>query len=79
MPRNLDYRVEVVTPVYDPAIRAELHTIVDLGLADTSQGRLVDGQGGDTALSVAPGQEPLRSQEELYGHYLKLEQEELKE
>ena len=79
MPRNLDYRVEVVTPVYDPAIRAELHTIVDLGLADTSQGRLVDGQGGDTALSVAPGQEPLRSQEELYGHYLKLEKEELKE
>lgn len=79
MPRNLDYRVEVVTPVYDTAIRAELHTIVDLGLADTSQGRLVDGQGGDTALSVAPGQDPLRSQEELYGHYLKLEQEELKE
>ena len=79
MPRNLDYRVEVVTPVYDPAIRAELHTIVDLGLADTSQGRLVDGQGGDTALSAAPGQEPLRSQEELYEHYLKLEKEELKE
>lgn len=79
MPRNLDYRVEVVTPVYDPTIRAELHTIVDLGLADTSQGRLVDGQGGDTALSAAPGQEPLRSQEELYEHYLKLEKEELKE
>ena len=79
MPRNLDYRVEVVTPVYAPAIRAELHTIVDLGLADTSQGRLVDGQGGDTAPLIPPGQEPLRSQEELYGHYLKLEQEELKE
>ena len=79
MPRNLDYRVEVVTPVYDPAIRAELHTIVDLGLADTRQGRLVDGQGGDTAPLVPPGQEPLRSQEELYEHYLKLEKEELKE
>lgn len=79
MPRNLDYRVEVVTPVYDPAIRAELHTIVDLGLADTSQGRLVDGQGGDTAPLIPPGQEPLRSQEELYEHYLKLEKEELKE
>lgn len=79
MPRNLDYRVEVVTPVYDTAIRAELHTIVDLGLADTSQGRLVDGQGGDTAPLIPPGQEPLRSQEELYEHYLKLEKEELKE
>lgn len=79
MPRNLDYRVEVVTPVYDPAIRAELHTIVDLGLADTRQGRLVDGQGGDTAPLIPPGQEPLRSQEELYEHYLKLEKEELKE
>ena len=79
MPRNLDYRVEVVTPVYDPAIRAELHTIVDLGLADTRQGRLVDGQGCDTAPLIPPGQEPLRSQEELYEHYLKLEKEELKE
>ena len=79
MPRNLDYRVEVVTPVYDPAIRTELHTIVDLGLADTRQGRLVDGQGGDTAPLIPPGQEPLRSQEELYEHYLKLEKEELKE
>lgn len=79
MPRNLDYRVEVVTPVYDPTIRAELHTIVDLGLADTRQGRLVDGQGGDTAPLIPPGQEPLRSQEALYEHYLKLEKEELKE
>lgn len=79
MPRNLDYRVEVVTPVYDPTIRAELHTIVDLGLADTRQGRLVDGQGGDTAPLIPSGQEPLRSQEELYEHYLKLEKEELKE
>ncbi len=69
MPRNLDYRVEVVAPVYDPAIRAELHRIVDYGLADTSQGRRVDGHGTDAPLAPAEGEAPFRSQEALYHYY----------
>ncbi len=73
MPRNLDYRVEVVAPVYDPDIRAELHKIVDLGLNDTSQGRIVDGEGGELPLTPEAGQEAVRSQEALYKHYLELE------
>lgn len=69
MPRNLDYRVEVVTPVYDPDIRAELHRVVDYGLRDTTQGRRVDGIGTDLPLSQEPDAVPFRSQEALYNHY----------
>jgi polyphosphate kinase len=35
MVRNLDNRVEVVTPVEDPAARAELQAVLDLHFADT--------------------------------------------
>lgn len=61
MPRNLDCRVEVVTPVYDKEIQHELLTIVDYGLCDTKQGRVVAGyQDSDMEF---------RSQEALYRHY----------
>ena len=45
MPRNLDHRIEVITPVYDPAIKGEMKRIVEYGLKDTLQGRIVDGAG----------------------------------
>ena len=35
MPRNLDHRVEVLAPVYDPEIKEEMRRIVDSALADT--------------------------------------------
>jgi polyphosphate kinase len=37
MPRNLDRRVEVVTPIYDPIIGAQLKEILDVLMADNSQ------------------------------------------
>ena len=36
MPRNLDHRVEVVAPVEDPRIEAELRTVMDALLADNA-------------------------------------------
>ena len=69
MPRNLDNRVEVVTPVYDPTIRTELRRIVNFGLKDTVQARIVDGKGGNLFKEPVDGQ-PFRSQEELYAYYL---------
>ena len=74
MPRNLDNRVEVVTPVYDPAIKADLRTVVDYGLRDTRQGRIVDGRGENLPWQTNEEQ-PFRSQEELYKHYLESEKE----
>lgn len=45
MPRNLDNRIEVLTPVYDKEIQTELKRIVEYGLKDSLQGRQVDGTG----------------------------------
>ena len=69
MPRNLNNRIEVVTPVYDVAIQKELKRIVDYGLRDNMQGRIVDGL-GTNAFNVTDGDEPFRSQEALYNDYL---------
>ena len=60
MPRNLDNRIEVVTPVYDAKIKEDLEKVIDYGLRDTMQGRIVDGTGDGEAF---------RSQEQLYLHY----------
>ncbi len=81
MPRNLDHRVEVLTPVYDPRIRDEMRRIVYSALADTVQARVVNGSGENRIRSAEdlpafldealPGHsgKPFRSQDELYRHY----------
>lgn len=70
MPRNLDNRIEVITPVYDEAIKEELRLIVDYGLKDTIKGHIVDGFTNDDNIVLENGVIPFRSQEELYKHYL---------
>lgn len=72
MPRNLNARIEVVMPVYDKAIKEDLKFVVETGLADTSQARIVDGSGSDELEKTA---EPVRSQEVLYHHYRQMELE----
>ena len=81
MPRNLDHRVEVLAPVYDPEIKEEMRRIVDSALADTVQARVVDGTGDNRLRTAAdlpayldgslPGHalRSFRSQDELYRHY----------
>ena len=62
MTRNLDCRIEVVTPVYDPDIKVECRRIVDWGLLDNMNAHLITG--------VENTEEPtFRSQEALYEHY----------
>ncbi len=71
MPRNLDNRIEVVAPVYDPLIKEDLWTVFDYGFRDTCQGCIIDGTGENLPW---PGEDglgkPFRSQEELYKYYL---------
>lgn len=69
MPRNLDHRVEVLTPVYNPAIRAELKRIVEWGMMDNQKGRIVDGTGRNLFYTAPERSEPFRSQEKLYAYY----------
>lgn len=68
MPRNLINRIEVMTPVYDPLMQKDLMRTVDFGLADTTNGRLVDGNGTDSIQPIV-NDRPFRSQEELYLAY----------
>ena len=74
MPRNLDNRVEVVTPVYDPEVKEEMKRIVDFGLRDTLQACIVDGEGKNLFKQPDEGGQPFRSQEALYEYYLNEEQ-----
>lgn len=71
MPRNLDNRIEVVTPVYDAKIKEDLEKVIDYGLRDTMQGRIVDGTGENRSWTTEDG-EAFRSQEQLYLHYREL-------
>lgn len=67
MPRNLDSRIEVYAPVYDPKIQAELKRIVEYGLADNQAARIVDGTGANRLYD--DGRPPFRSQEQLDYYY----------
>ena len=44
MTRNLDRRVEVAFPIFDPALKRELIAILDLQLADNVKARRIDGE-----------------------------------
>ena len=69
MPRNLDNRIEVITPVYDQAIKEEMKKIIDYGLRDTLQGREVDGSGKNCSWTT-DSDVSFRSQSALYDYYL---------
>ena len=70
MQRNLDYRVEVYTPVYDPDLRKQLKTVIEFGLKDNVKARIVDGSGMNL-LNKTIIETPFRSQEEIYKLYKK--------
>lgn len=80
MPRNLDNRIEVLAPVYDKEIQADLKRIVCYGYRDTAKGRIVDGTGENRPSTLCKDFTPalaeaetatvvFRSQEELYRKY----------
>ena len=82
MPRNLDNRIEVLVPIYNKEIQADLKQIICYGLQDTAKGRIVDGSGENLpwkdispTLSEQPVDETkkslFRSQKELYKEYKK--------
>lgn len=64
MPRNLLNRIEVYTPVYDLDMQRDLLRTVEYGLADSTNGRLIDGRGNDPLQTSIDGR-AFRSQEEI--------------
>lgn len=71
MPRNLDNRIEVMVPVYNERIKAEMNLIISSGLNDNMQARDVCGTGHDTLPELSAGEMHYRSQTSLYEHYKK--------
>ncbi|OUO27135.1 polyphosphate kinase 1 [Lachnoclostridium sp. An298] len=64
MTRNTVKRVEVASPVYDPAIRARIQGIFDLMLGDNKKAREENAEGVYTLVKCDG--EPVNSQEALY-------------
>ncbi len=56
MTRNTERRVEVACPIYSPAIRAQIHEILDICAADTVKARLLcaDGTYSKKATTASP-------------------------
>ncbi len=65
MPRNLYNRVELVTPVKDPRLRAELRDVLDRSLADNTNAWTLDSEGRWTRRAPEDGAEPRSVQREL--------------
>jgi polyphosphate kinase len=65
MPRNLDHRVEVVTPVTDPDLTKRLQEILDVMLADNLQAWELSVDGGWQRRRPAEGEKPLATHKAL--------------
>jgi len=66
MTRNLDKRVELMTPIDEPALREELEHILETGFKDNVKARELNVDGTYHRISPKRGAKALRSQEILY-------------
>ncbi len=65
MPRNLDRRIELLTPIEDTAARRRLINILDTYFRDTKKARRILGDGSYELVNSVEG-DPVSSQELLY-------------
>jgi polyphosphate kinase len=70
MTRNIDYRVEVLCPVKDPAAQQVLQTVLDIQWHDNVKARLLDRGQGNDMVPRKRGAAAIRSQEAIH-RYLK--------
>ena len=66
MNRNLDRRVEVAMPIYDPQVRKELRTIVDIQLRDNYKARWINRTQSNPYKTAGKGAEVIRAQVDIY-------------
>jgi polyphosphate kinase len=72
MARNLDSRIEVSTPIYDPRIRKQILDILDLQFRDNQKARILDGSGGNRYVKRG-NKRALRSQIAIHDYLCALE------
>lgn len=68
MVRNLDHRVEVACPVYDPEIKQELIDILQIQLAENVKGRILDNEQKNEYVQLQENTPEVRSQIAIYGY-----------
>lgn len=68
MPRNLDKRVEVACPVYDPGLQQELKDFLNICWADNVKARILN-EALDNRYRRENPERPLRAQEALYRYF----------
>ncbi len=71
MPRNLDRRIEAITPVDDPSLAKRLDTVLDWLLADTELAWRLESSGQWTRLRATDGSPGLNSQAMLQADAIK--------
>lgn len=77
MTRNLDYRIEVATPVYDENNKKELRRIIEAALKDNVKARIINPK-QDNTFRKTNQKKSYRSQIELYNYYLEQENQKQK-
>lgn len=70
MTRNLDRRIEVIAPIYDPDIAKEFKEILEIQLKDNVKARIQDEAESNRFVKKNPEEKTIRSQHEIY-NYLK--------
>lgn len=70
MTRNLDRRIEVLTPIYDEDLKQEMKDILNIQMRDNVKARIQDAQESNTFVEPRAGEALIRSQYAIYD-YLK--------
>jgi polyphosphate kinase len=65
MPRNLEHRIEIMFPVLDEKIRAELLDALNAYFRDNCQARVLDSASVWKRLKPSPGEAPFRVQKDM--------------
>ena len=68
MPRNLDHRIEVLTPIFDKDIKQELWELIQIQLADNTKARN-SGENFINKYKGSDGEEKIRSQFKTYDYF----------
>ena len=77
MGRNLDSRIEVTCPIYDPKIRKEINEFLDIQWKDNTKARILDSSNENRFKKPKKNENLVRAQFALYEYYqAKLEEEE---
>jgi polyphosphate kinase len=69
MTRNLDHRVEVSVPIYDPSLQSELTDYMNLQFKDNVKSRIIDRQQRNRYITAGRTRKLVNSQEEIYAYF----------